>query len=878
MKHSIIRTSVHTVLITLAFTVTLYSQITSAKTGPWNDVTTWTGGVVPTSGSNVVIASGHTVTLDSSSSQCNDLSVSGTLRFAINGSVTKLTVYGNAIVNSGGKLRVETRSPAGAANSYVEDTLVLYKNLTNNGTFDMRGGSTSGGTSIGALVKFVGSATSTITLSQSSYSSGGEEFNGITIDKTGSAKVVLAAGNLFMNSSSSVGPAVLTLKNGIVETGSNLWVSNATGSGAVTGASVNSYINGILGRGTNSSGETEKKFDIGDADGYRPIAIRTSTGGGGTSGFYVYASVVSGNANTGTSTFSGSIDSVNARRYYRIGYTQGAGVVDSTTFKQFTPTYDGDDDFTNTSLGMHVAYSVNGRATWVDAGPTNHVTDLSIPPTEIQCTSISPVLTVKTGGVMYVALAHGSGAPTGPIADSVNAKYCDANLQRYDLWKASSASPTPLLIYIHGGGLTSGSKADVSTSLVTKCLAKGISVMSVNYRLSPEVVFPQHFKDCARAIQYARYYATALNIDPNLIALGGSSAGALTSFWLGFHDDLADAGNIDPVLRRSSRAQALICWSGQTSVDSRVVGGWIDPVVLDFSSYFQGTIYGLASSAMTTPEAYALMEEASPYNYVNAGDPPAWMYYTYVNTPANSSEAIHHVGFGNHLKSKMDSVGLTSVVLTPSYTAGSVYDTAIGFLLSSFAAVSLPVELSTFDVSAENGAVRIRWTTATEHENAYFTVQRRDDASRIWNDVATVNGNGNSHTPHSYAVTDQHAATGDRTYRLRQTDRNGSVSYPGGLRTVRVGAVPSMLLLSENYPNPFNPETAMNFTVAAAGPAEVSVYNALGQQVTQLFNGSAVPGTVYTVRLSGASLASGMYVAILRSGGSFSARRMMLMK
>jgi hypothetical protein len=68
-----------------------------------------------------------------------------TLRFAIDGSVTNLTVHGNIVIGIGAKLRVETRNPAGAANSYVEHTLSVYGNLTNNGTLDLRGGSTTGG-------------------------------------------------------------------------------------------------------------------------------------------------------------------------------------------------------------------------------------------------------------------------------------------------------------------------------------------------------------------------------------------------------------------------------------------------------------------------------------------------------------------------------------------------------------------------------------------------------------------------------------------------------------------------------------------------------------------------------------------------------------
>ena len=483
---------------------------------------------------------------------------------------------------------------------------------------------------------------------------------------------------------------------------------------------------------------------------------------------------------------------------------------------------------------------------------------------------------------MYVALAHGSGTPTGPIADSTNARYGDANLQRYDLWKASSGSPTPLLIYIHGGGLTSGSKSDISTSLVTKLLEKGISVMSINYRLSPEVVAPQHFLDCSRAIQYARYYAAQLNIDPERIALGGSSAGALTSFWLGYHDDLADVGNPDPVLRKSTLVTALVCWSGQTSVDSRVVGGWIDPIVLQFSSYFRGTIFGIHADSMTTPAAYARMEEASPYEYVTAGDPPTWMYYTYVNTPATSSEAIHHVGFGNQLKAKMDGLGLTAVVLTPAYT-GSITDSSVNFLSHYFSQTPLSVELTSFTASASERSALLEWMTASESWNHGFEIERRTmkDATKDigpWTTAGFVTGSGNSSTPHSYAFEDKGLPVGQYEYRLKQIDTDGSFRYVGGIEAVEIGRISPKFELSENFPNPFNPSTSIEFTVAKEGPAVLSVYDVLGKEVSVLFNGKAAAGRINRVRFDARHLSAGLYFSVLRSGAQQMVKKMLLVK
>jgi acetyl esterase len=245
--------------------------------------------------------------------------------------------------------------------------------------------------------------------------------------------------------------------------------------------------------------------------------------------------------------------------------------------------------------------------------------------------------------------------PTPDIADG---KYGPFARNTFDLWKPKSKARTPLVVFIHGGGLTSGSKEKLSPLQLTKMLEAGFAVMAINYRLTPEAVFPQHFMDSARAIQYARYHAKDFNIDPQRVAATGGSAGGLTSLWLGFHDDLADPKNADPVLRESTRLKAIAVSSAQTTLVPEIVEKYIGLLATQYASYSNGRLFGLKKEEMTTPKARALYKEVSPLSYLTKDDPPVWAFYSIPDKPltekSTTSEAIHHPGFGKVLKEEMD--------------------------------------------------------------------------------------------------------------------------------------------------------------------------------------------------------------------------------
>ena len=85
--------------------------------------------------------------------------------------------------------------------------------------------------------------------------------------------------------------------------------------------------------------------------------------------------------------------------------------------------------------------------------------------------------------------------------------------------------PCPLLVYFHGGGFMLGTLALYDTACRRLALQGNCAVLSVDYRLAPETIFPGAVLDAYQATRWAAANARLLNIDPAKLAVGGDSAG-----------------------------------------------------------------------------------------------------------------------------------------------------------------------------------------------------------------------------------------------------------------------------------------------------------------------------------------------------------------
>lgn len=191
------------------------------------------------------------------------------------------------------------------------------------------------------------------------------------------------------------------------------------------------------------------------------------------------------------------------------------------------------------------------------------------------------------------------------------------------------------------------------------------------------------------------------------------------------------------------------------------------------------------------------------------------------------------------------------------------------------AELPLPVELTSFKVSAVGKNALLSWRTASEQNNAGFEIQKH--VSNGWTTLGFIEGHGTTNVPQQYQFTDVNVPAGNQTYRLKQLDRDGKFTYSKEVEVV-VGLSAADFALSQNYPNPFNPSTTFTFAVPHSQHVQVKVFDLLGQEVATLVEGLVEPNVLQTVSFNGTRLSSGVYFYSLRAADRHEIRKFMLMK
>ncbi len=181
--------------------------------------------------------------------------------------------------------------------------------------------------------------------------------------------------------------------------------------------------------------------------------------------------------------------------------------------------------------------------------------------------------------------------------------------------------PFPVIISIHGGAFMFGDKADGQLNPILNGLNHGYAIVSINYRMSGEAIFPANIKDVKAAIRWVKANAAKYKFSPKRIALWGGSAGGNLAALAGTSGDIKELEDMSMGnANQSSRVMAVVDWFGPTNfllMDEQLTKtGNGKP---DHSEANSPESKVLGQKITTSP---AKVKRANPETYITKDDPP----------------------------------------------------------------------------------------------------------------------------------------------------------------------------------------------------------------------------------------------------------------
>lgn len=910
------KTLLHAVFLVMVLSAAVSAQITTAQSGNWSDASTWTGGVLPDSASNVLIAAGHTVNVNSMNAVCNAVAFGDTASHITLDTLSRLTVYGNFAMFSTAH-KVFTSWAFGSVIRFAGGADQLISGLTTS--------TTAVSTSFAEIVveKWAGKV----------YTPG-------TDIKFGFArKLEILSGTFELGTTDDIqgrqidwtaaAPEILIHPDGIFTmagSGSHIRVTNqlsdtvASRIGALTVYGVANLRTTSTNR-INLGGIVVKEGGLLNCASFSASAPNIFNSG-------IVEVEAGSELRVGTTTnFWHGTSAVVLREFgnYRINVSSAATAFPPVFINNGTVQYGSSSDQTIRDMDYYrLEVSFSGIKTWTlganrvitDSLETNNSTSLVITAASPFELKVGKTLRLTSGSIdnsstnvtLKIAadgeISRATGTLTAaPVAEgNISYRYTSVNNV------TSGPELLPLitnLTVIGTGGMVLGSNVTVTGALL---LSAG--EFDNNGSLDDKILTMADDSRIRRASgsMTARPVAAGnLNIEYISVVTQVTTGNELP----------ADSSRIKDVLVTSTQGVILgqdLYVSGTLNITGsplhtdvhRVVLGPDAVLIESPGNIVSGKIrttrnvgtgipntfggIGFEINAVGVAPGSTEVERVTGFAFMGNNAQSIERYYKVtpaLNTGLNTSILMRYNDdeLNNIQEHRLIALQSTDNGVTWAPFEGVLDTAANTYALSSLTSLALftlcnrdsiiPVELTSFIAEAGTGSVTLRWTTATEKNNMGFSVERKVKGEE-WQSIGFIRGAGTSTTIQHYSFIDRKVKSGIYSYRLKQTDFDGTTEYSSVVYADVT--VPARFELAQNYPNPFNPSTRITFTVAEMSLTRVQVYNIAGEKVAQLFNSVAEPGTLYEVEFSAAGLSSGVYFVRMEAGKFVSVKKMILGK
>ncbi|MBS0206075.1 MAG: hypothetical protein JSS49_24545 [Planctomycetes bacterium] len=195
--------------------------------------------------------------------------------------------------------------------------------------------------------------------------------------------------------------------------------------------------------------------------------------------------------------------------------------------------------------------------------------------------TVRGIMTVMAGVMLVGSLDCCGVMAADPKPTTADLPYGPHSNQLVDLYiPTTGTGPYPVLVWFGGIWKPGKHAAQLGYFLPAECAVVAVQTRTMSEAVEHKEPIPVSYvlDDACRAVQFVRLNATKWNLNPDRIAVGGGSQGALPALYLGCSGDRANPQSNDPVERMSTRVACVAAYRSQPSIDPKRMQDWVPGV------------------------------------------------------------------------------------------------------------------------------------------------------------------------------------------------------------------------------------------------------------------------------------------------------------